>query len=44
MAARGVGRERRINESGIEQTIVAFDVTLKASDISAGSGGLLATP
>jgi len=44
MAARGVGREIRINESGIEQTVVAFDVTVKASDISAGSGGLLATP
>ena len=29
MAARGVGRERRINESGIQQTVVAFDVTLK---------------
>src|SRR5262245_18638279 len=37
-------RERRINESGIEQTVVAFDVTLQVSDISAGSGGLLATP
>jgi hypothetical protein len=29
MAARGVGRERPINESGIEQTVIAFDVTLK---------------
>jgi hypothetical protein len=28
-AARGICRERRINESGIEQTVVAFDVTLK---------------
>ena len=34
MAARGVGRERRINESGIEQTGVAFDVKLKCRHLS----------
>src|SRR5215472_18574289 len=38
------------NESGIEQTVVAFDVTLKmptsqqGADISAGNGGLLCPP
>jgi hypothetical protein len=27
-AARGIAEKRRINESGIEQTVAAFDVIL----------------
>src|SRR5262249_26380686 len=34
MAGRAHRREIRINESGIEQTVVAFDVTLKCRHLS----------
>src|SRR5262249_27368322 len=44
MAARGVGRERQIDESGIEQTVVAFDVTLKMPTSQQGTAGLLCPP
>src|SRR5262249_8940521 len=36
-------RKRRINESGIEQTAAAFDVTLKTPTSRQGTGGLLPT-
>src|SRR5215470_20405104 len=42
MAARGVGRERRINESGIEQTVVAFEVKLKMPTSQQGTAAFCA--
>jgi len=45
LANGGAGhcKERWINESWIEQTVVAFDVTLKTPTSRQGTGGLLPT-